>query len=70
MSRLLSVSSSRADVGILMPVWRALASKPDVELHLFLTGMHQAEGAPAVEGLPESVAVHRGGADLGGAEGR
>ena len=69
MSRLLSVSSSRADVGILMPVWQALASKASEELHLFLTGMHQADDAPSVEGLPDSVAVHCGGADLGGAAG-
>ena len=68
MSRLLSVSSSRADVGILMPVWQALASKASEELHLFLTGMHQADDAPSVEGLPDSVAVHCGGADLGGAK--
>ena len=69
MTRILSVSSSRADVGILMPVWRSLVSYPDVELHLFLTGMHQAAGAPPVAGLPEQSVVRRGGADLGGTSG-
>ena len=69
MTRILSVSSSRADVGILMPVWRSLVSHPDVELHLFLTGMHQAAGALRVAGLPDQAVVHRGGADLGGTSG-
>jgi len=69
MTRILSVSSSRADVGILMPVWRSLVSRSDVELHLFLTGMHQAAGAPTVAGLPDQALVHRGGADLGGTSG-
>lgn len=70
MSRILSVSSSRADVSVLMPVWRALASMPDVEVHLLLTGMHKADGAQPVADLPENVVVHRGGADLGGTTGR
>lgn len=67
--RVLSVSSSRADVGILSPVWAALAADPAVELHVFLTGMHRAEGAPPVTGIPEGATVHEGGADLGGAGG-
>lgn len=64
---MLSVSSSRADVGVLAPVWAALA--PRAELHLFLTGMHLAESAPQVEGVPSGATVHRGGMDLGGAGG-
>ncbi len=68
--RVLSVSSSRADVGVLSPVWRALAARDDVELHLFLTGMHRAPRAPAVTGIPETAIVHEGGADLGGAADR
>ncbi len=67
MTRVVSVSSSRADVGVLAPVWAALA--PRAELHVFLTGMHQDSAAPAVEGVPAGVKVHRGGADLGGAGG-
>ncbi len=69
MSRVLSVSSSRADVGILGPVWAALASHDDVEPHVFLTGMHRAVDAPAVETVPAGVTVHEGGADLGGGTG-
>jgi UDP-hydrolysing UDP-N-acetyl-D-glucosamine 2-epimerase len=65
--RVVSVSSSRADVGVLAPVWAALAAR--AELHLFLTGMHQDKAAPAVENVPASAKVHRGGADLGGAGG-
>ncbi|HUU24011.1 MAG TPA: UDP-N-acetylglucosamine 2-epimerase [Methyloceanibacter sp.] len=68
--RVVSVSSSRADVGILAPVWQALAAYDDADLHLFLTGMHRAENAPPVEGIPEQATVHKGGADLGGETGR
>lgn len=64
--RVLSVSSSRADVSILAPVWRALDAMVDVDLHVFLTGMHRADGAPEVPGIPENAKVHEGGADLGG----
>lgn len=67
MTRVISVSSSRADVGVLAPVWAALA--PRAELHLFLTGMHQDKSAPAIEGVPAGAKVHRGGTDLGGAGG-
>lgn len=70
MTRILSVSSSRADVGVLMPVWQALAATPGVELHLLLTGMHMADGAPPVADLPAEAAVLCGGADLGGTTGR
>lgn len=69
MIRILSVSSSRADVNILMPIWRALAKQPEVDLHLLLTGMHRAAGAPGVDDVPEAATVHRGGTDLGGATG-
>jgi UDP-hydrolysing UDP-N-acetyl-D-glucosamine 2-epimerase len=66
-TRVVSVSSSRADVGVLAPVWAALS--PRAELHLLLTGMHLAENAPHVESVPSGATVHRGGADLGGAGG-
>lgn len=62
--RVLSVSSGRADIGILTPVWSALGEIEDIELHIFLTGMHMAPG-PTPE-LPSGVSIHRGGADLGG----
>jgi len=68
MIRILSVSSSRADVGILLPVWRALAQSKQCELHVFVTGMHLAEKAPPLPEPPPGIAVHRGGADLGGAD--
>ena len=62
----LSVSSSRADVGILAPVWHLLAAEPDVELHIFLTGAHVSDAASAVGAVPDAAEVHRGGADLAG----
>ncbi len=64
MTRLLSISSSRADVGILQPVWRAAAAERD--LHVLLTGMHCAATAGDIE-VPASATLHRGGADLAGA---
>jgi UDP-hydrolysing UDP-N-acetyl-D-glucosamine 2-epimerase len=67
MRRILSVSSSRADVGALAPVWRALSAIKDIELHVFLTGMHAVDSASARAALPETAIVHAGGADLGGA---
>ena len=70
MAGILSVTSSRADVGILAPVWYALMQTPGAELHLFATGMHLAPDAPPLPALPQGTHVHRGGADLGGAEPR
>jgi UDP-hydrolysing UDP-N-acetyl-D-glucosamine 2-epimerase len=64
MVRILSISSSRADVGVLQTVWRALAAKPGCELHIMLTGMHCKDGA-AVD-VPAGAIMHTGGADLGG----
>ncbi len=66
MNIVLSVSSSRADVGILAPVWHELAAEPGVELHIFLTGAHVSDAASAAGAVPEGVEVHRGGADLAG----
>jgi UDP-hydrolysing UDP-N-acetyl-D-glucosamine 2-epimerase len=65
-SRILSVSSSRADVGALAPVWRALAASNGVELHVFVTGMHMVDDSTARAALPPGAVVHSGGADLGG----
>ncbi len=67
MMRVLSVSSSRADVGILAPVWQALAADPSAELHVLLTGMHVTDDSAARAALPSVAVVHKGGEDLGGA---
>lgn len=66
MTRIVSVSSGRADVGILAPIWDAIVRRGDAELHIFLTGMHCAPDAPQVSVIPNAATVHRGGADLGG----
>ena len=68
--KILSVSSGRADAGILSPVWQALAAMADIDLHIFLTGMHtqQNPGKTDFTG-PENATVHRGGSDLGGGAG-
>jgi len=66
MSLVLSVSSSRADVGILTPVWHALTAEPTLNLHILLTGAHVSDAALADGSLPIEAVIHRGGADLGG----
>jgi UDP-hydrolysing UDP-N-acetyl-D-glucosamine 2-epimerase len=66
MTRILSVSTGRSDIGILAPIWQALAERPEVELHILLTGMHLALGAAAAEGVPAVAKVHSAGADMGG----
>jgi UDP-hydrolysing UDP-N-acetyl-D-glucosamine 2-epimerase len=67
MPRILSISSSRADVDILLPIWRGLAERPDCELHVMLTGAHIAGGQTA-DLVPKCARLHRGGADLGGSD--
>jgi len=67
MRRVLSVSSSRADVGILSPVWAVLDGEPDIELHLLLTGMHMAAASEVT--TPAGAIVYRTGTDLGGSGG-
>lgn len=69
MIRILSVSTSRADIGILQPIWRAVAAGPDCELHVLFTGMHCVAEAPEPAMPFDNVTVHRGGADLGGRTG-
>lgn len=66
MTRILSVSTGRSDIGILAPIWQALAVRSEVELHILLTGMHLAPGAVAAEGVPDAATVHVAGADMGG----
>ena len=65
--RVISVSSDRADVGILAPVWQSLAALPACELHLFATGSHVGEDR--IGDPPAGTIVHRGGASLGGTDG-
>lgn len=67
--KVLSVSSGRADVGILAPVWRALAARADVELHVMLTGAHVSDDSAARAVLPRGVTGHTEGADMGGRDG-
>src|SRR4051812_12885026 len=69
MPKILSVSSSRADVDILLPVWRGVAARSDCELHVMLTGAHVVS-EHASELVPQAAKLHRGGADLGGADAR
>jgi UDP-hydrolysing UDP-N-acetyl-D-glucosamine 2-epimerase len=63
--RLLSVSSSRADVGILTPVWQALSAADGIDLHVLFTGMHRAADGPLPD-LPKGATGHTGGEDMGG----
>jgi UDP-hydrolysing UDP-N-acetyl-D-glucosamine 2-epimerase len=64
--RVLSVSSGRADIGILAPVWEAISNCSDLDLHVALTGMHMAADATATPVFPANATVHRGGRDIGG----
>ena len=67
--RILSVSSGRADVGILAPVWRALAACAEVELHVMLTGAHVSDDGAARAVLPPTATGHTEGADIAGGDG-
>ena len=67
--KVLSVSSGRADVGILAPVWRALAARTDVELHVMLTGAHVTDDSAVRAVLPHGTTGHTEGADMGGRDG-
>lgn len=71
--RILSITSSRADVGILGPVWRALRTRQGVDPAIFATGMHCPEPARSKALIAEQgidpTAVLLGGADLGGGDG-
>jgi len=63
--RIISISSSRADVGILRPVWKALADA-GAELHVVGTGMHHAQGAAPLDLRGIAATLHAAGSDLGG----
>lgn len=64
MTRLLIVSSSRADVGILSPVWNGIAAGGKVETHVLLTGMHMSNDSFARSHLSEEIIVHKRGMDI------
>ena len=65
----LSVSSGRADIGILTPVWRALAANDAVTLHVLLTGAHVTDDSAARRALPPRGVAHTAGADIAGRSG-
>jgi UDP-hydrolysing UDP-N-acetyl-D-glucosamine 2-epimerase len=69
MTRVMCVSSGRADLSILLPVWDALSRDRDVSLSVFLTGAHALPGQPTPAEVPAHALVLRGGDDLGGASG-
>lgn len=64
--RILSVSSSRADIGIFRPLWREMAGHQDIEQHVLLTGMHIGSEDAARRQIPVSAVCHVAGCDLGG----
>lgn len=64
--KILSVSSGRADVGVLAPVWRALAARTDVDLHVMLTGAHVTDDSAVRAVLPDRATGHTEGADITG----
>jgi hypothetical protein len=41
MRRIVSITGSRADYGLMEPIYRAIAGNPAFDLHLVITGMHQ-----------------------------
>jgi len=67
--RVLSITSGRADVGILAPVWRALGTRDAVELHVLLTGAHVSDDSAARTQLPPGAVGHTEGADIAGVSG-
>jgi UDP-N-acetylglucosamine 2-epimerase (non-hydrolysing) len=66
-AHVLSVTSGRADIGILAPVWRAILDD-GMALTVFVTGMHlEQESSGSMPGIPSAARVIRGGASLKGA---
>lgn len=66
--RILSVSSSRADVGIFRPLWREMARHQDIESHVLVTGMHIGSEDAACHQIPAVTVCHIAGSDLGGGD--
>ena len=60
-SRILAVTGSRADWGLLVPVLRALRSDPAFRLRLAVTGQHLVPGSTLLEEIREDgfVVDHR-----------
>lgn len=67
--KVLSITSGRADIGILAPVWRALGKQDAVELHVLFTGTHVSDDSAARTQLPPGVEGHTEGADIAGGSG-
>lgn len=66
---ILSISSNRADIGIIAPVWREIAASANLRLTVFLTGSHVADSDYGRAAVPDGCAVHVGGADIAGQDG-
>ncbi|QUS39122.1 UDP-N-acetylglucosamine 2-epimerase (hydrolyzing) [Tardiphaga alba] len=69
MTRLLIVSSSRADLGGLSAVWRQTSGHPELETQVLLTGRHANRSTDydaAIACLPAGIPVHVAGNDIGG----
>lgn len=64
--KILSVSSGRADIGIIAPVWRALAASEVLDLHIVLTGTHARDDAYARSAAPEGATITVTGKDISG----
>lgn len=70
MMRVLSYSTSRADLGLLEPVWKEIIHHPDAHLDIFLTGMHcLLHPADLRFHIDVDAGLHTGGADLGSSNG-
>jgi UDP-hydrolysing UDP-N-acetyl-D-glucosamine 2-epimerase len=68
MTRIISISSDRADLALLAPVWETLATTEEIDLHIVLTGSHTKAGANRAD-IAVRATVHTTGADLGGTNG-
>lgn len=64
--RVVSVSSSRSDVGILLHVWREIASRETLELSVAFTGEHAGGNSDTASILPQGAEGYVVGEDPGG----
>jgi len=67
--KVLSVSSNRADVGIISNVWNLLAKSSRFDLHILLTGTHISDDSYARKYIPTNAKVYQGGGDITGSDG-
>lgn len=65
--RVLSVSSGRADIGIIAPVWRELAASRFLSLSVVLTGAHVSDPEYGLSAVPDGCPVRVIGCDMAGA---